>query len=64
MAVLTGKRKNASKKEKGVSNPEKLVSVDSEDNSQYEKSKIMLQAKARLYDKMTSGEVEGKMALD
>ena len=63
MAVLTGKRKNAPKRERDISIPEKVESVNSEDNSQYEKSKTILQAKARLYDKMTSGEVEGKMSI-
>ena len=60
LAVLTGKRKKATKRETDdTSSCCKPKIVNNEEIAQYEKSKIMLQAKAKLYDKMSSGEVEG-----
>ena len=58
--MLTGKRKRATKKETDdTSSSCKPNIVNNEEIAQYEKSKIMLQAKAKLYDKISSGEVEG-----
>ena len=60
LAALTGKKRPADKRklDNAAVKSEATVSKN-EDSAEFEKAKIMLEAKARLYDKMSRGEVEG-----
>ena len=60
IAVLTGRKKaNAKRKIEDVEKYKKDVGRSDQDEAEYQKSKLHLQAKARLYEKMSKGDIEG-----